>query len=407
MITATIIELMKLRSMAMKSRLKLITAVILVVVSVSLVGVRMASAQNFRSGDNVTVGANERVDDTLYVAGRTVDINSEVFGDIFCAGQNVTVSGTVHGDVICAGQTVNVTGTVDGDVRLAGQTVTLGAEVSGNATVGGQTFNLESTGRIAGDLTIGSTDATLNGSVGRNVAAGNTNLTVAGAVGGRIKASVTNLTLASGARVNGDIEYSSWNNASQSEGAVIGGSLTRKDPPRNGAPKRGAIFGFGVMWFVYWLSAMLFTALALALLFPRLLHNVTDHALPRPWKSLLAGFIASLAVPAILIVLMVTVLGIPLAVVLGLIWLVLLLLSGPVFGYYIGRLVLSRSSQPLLIMLTGASILLVAYFIPIVGFLSLLAATWFGTGMMLLELFKRTPKPEYDLAPAQTTRRKK
>ncbi len=391
----------------MKNRLKIITAAMLIVVSVSFAWVRMADAQNFRSGDNITVGASEKIEDTLFVAGRTVDINSEVFGDIFCAGQTVTVSGTVHGDVICAGQTVNVTGTVDGDVRLAGQTVTLGADVSGNATVGGQTFNLESTGRIGGDLTIGSTDATLNGSVGRNVAAGNTNLTVAGAVGGRVKASVTNLTLASGTRINGDVEYNSWNEASRAENAVISGSLTRRDPPRNDAPKRGAIFGFGFAWFVYWLLAMLFTALALALLFPRLLHNVTDHALPRPWKALLTGFIASLAVPVILIVLMITVIGVPLSIILGLMWLVLLLLSGPVFGYYIGRMVLSSSRQPLLIMLVGASILLVAYFIPIIGFLSLLAAVWFGTGMMLLELLKRTPKPEYDLAPVTVTRRVK
>ena len=80
-------------------------------------------ALSFRTGDNVTIGQTEKINDTLYVAGSNIAINAEVFGDIFCAGQHVHISGIVHGDVICAGQTVTVSGIVDGDIRLAGQTV--------------------------------------------------------------------------------------------------------------------------------------------------------------------------------------------------------------------------------------------------------------------------------------------
>lgn len=361
-----------------------------------------ALAQSFQTGDNINTGQNQQINQTLFLAGRNIDVNSEVFGDVFCAGMNITVSGTVHGDVICAGQTVNVSGTVDGDVRLAGQTVTLSANVSGNATVGGQSFTLTSQGKVGGDLSSGSSDANINGAVGRDLAVGGQNVVLASSVGGNVQASTTNLDLTSTANVAGNIQYTSANELSQASGAVVKGEITRTEPKQTSTPKRGAVFGFAIGWFVYWFLAMLFAAMALALLFPRALQHITDQAMPQPWKALLVGAVAGLLAPALIVLLAITVIGIPLAILAALLWLVALLLSGPVFGYYLGRLILRDSRQPLLIMLAGASLLIVWYFLPILGFLGLIAAVWFGTGMILLEAFRRTPKPVYDLSKSKS-----
>jgi hypothetical protein len=139
-------------------------------------------------------------------------------------------------------------------------------------------------------------------------------------------------------------------------------------------------------------------------LFPRLFQNVTDQAARRPWIALLTGFVASFAVPIIIVLLAVTVIGIPLALFVGLLWLVAEFLSGPLFAYYLGRLILRRSRQPVLIMLVGSILLTILYFIPFLGILAILAAVWFGTGMLLLEVFSRTPRPVYDTAPVAATR---
>lgn len=387
------------------NKLKLFIGAILLLSATTFAWTQLASAHSFRSGSNVAVGQGEKVDHTLFVAGQTVDISSEVFGDVFCAGQTVTVSGTVHGDVICAGQTVTITGKVDGDVRLVGQTVTLGAEVAGNATIGGQTFNLESRGKIAGDATIGSEKAVFNGPVGRDLAVGGSNATISSTVGRDIKGSLENLSLASGARVQGNIDFTSSNDISKAEGSVIGGKVTRTDAPKEDQSKRGAVFGFSLGWFIYCFLALLITAMALALLFPRMLHTVSGKAMPRPWKALLTGFLASISVPVILIILAITVVGLPLAFIVGLSWLIILMLSGPLFGYYLGRQILRDSRQPLLIMLVGASLLIVSYFIPVIGFLAVLAAIWIGAGMALLAIFDKTPRPAYNLAKTSPKRK--
>jgi hypothetical protein len=59
-------------------------------------------------------------------------------------------------------------------------------------------------------------------------------------------------------------------------------------------------------------------------------------------------------------------------------------------------MMLKTQKEPIWIMLSGASILIVTYFIPIVGFITMLAAYLFGTGMVLAQakklLFRTSPK---------------
>ena len=369
---------------------------ILLALAVPVAWSAIAGASSIHSGNNVSLSSENTIDDSVYAAGRTIDINSDVNGDVFCAGQNVTVSGTIRGDVICAGQSVHVTGNVEGDVRLAGQNVTLGAQVAGNATIGGQTFVLESTGSIGGDLTLGGSDATLNGTVERDVLAGGTSAIINNQVGRNIKAAETNLKLGSDARVGGNLELTSTNDVEKARGAVVNGKISRTEPPKDQAKsKHAAVFGFSFGWFVYWLAALLFTSFIVALVFPRMLARVTENALPRPWKALLTGFLAGFAVPAVLVLLAITVIGIPLALTVLLGWLIVELLAGTVIAYYIGRLVLRNNPHVLIRTLLGAAVLSILLFIPIVGFLALLATVWIGTGAILLEVFRRTPRPAY------------
>ena len=364
--------------------------------------VGIASAHSFQAGDNVSVNDSQVINQSLFVAGNSVDVSSEVFGDVFCAGQNITISGKVHGDVICAGQTINITAAVDGDVRLAGQSITLSSTVGGNASIVGQSFTLGSNAKVTGDVSIAGADSNIVGTVGRDLAASGQTVTVAGAVSRNVIGTIATLKLTGDAKVGGNIDFTSNNDISKSASATVGGTTKRTDAPKehNSDQSSWAAFSFG--WFVYSLLAGLAIALALVLLLPRALHNITNKALPTPWKALLTGFIASLAMPAIIVILAITVIGIPLGFIIGLIWLVVILLSGPVLAYYIGRLVLRDSHQPIVIMLAGASLLLVMYFIPIIGFLAMLAAIWLGSGMILLDLFYRTPQPSYVTAEAKT-----
>lgn len=350
----------------------------------------VANALSFHSGNNVLVRQTEKIDHTVFAGGNNVDINAEVYGDVFCAGQTVRISGTIHGDVICAGQTVTITGKVDGDVRLAGQNVVVSANVGGNATIAGQTFMLDSNASIDGDTTVGSSTALFNGSVGRDLLLGSQSANLNSVVGRDIKAGVTDLELGKTAKVKGNINYTSDNQLVKQDGAEIGGTVTQEKPKKDTGAKRISLFGFSVFWFLFLIPSLLLVSIVLAFLFPDFMLATTERGLHSFWKPLLTGFLAFCAAPIVFVLLMVSMIGIPLGLIALLAWLVIISLSGPISGLYLGRRLFASIKHPVLSTIFGGLLLLVLYYIPVVGFFALLWAGCFGSGMLLQQIFQHT-----------------
>jgi Kef-type K+ transport system membrane component KefB len=148
---------------------------------------------------------------------------------------------------------------------------------------------------------------------------------------------------------------------------------------------------------------MLLVSLAVTLIMPRLLQRSTDNVLAKPLLAPVIGIAVHVVVPIALILLAMTVVGIPLAILLGLVWIVILMLSGPFFAYLLGRLIIRDSRRPMMIMLVGATVLLLLYFVPLLGVIALLGAFWYGTGMLALEIAERFPRPAAAPARSEST----
>lgn len=379
-------------------RRKLLGLILLAVVLVAGFWGVAGAQQNFRAGNTTLVRANETIDSALWAAGRTIDIAGTVDGDVYCAGQHVTVSGTVNGDLLCAAQTIVVSGEIQGDVRIAAQTVTLSGSVADSVTVAAQSFSQGGDSTIGRDTSIAATDITLSGTTGRDLAFTAQNATINGQVDRDVSATVNRLQIGPDAQITGDLAYTSANNAQIASGAVVEGEVT-KSAPKKGDGKQDRTAGEAILaWlgsYLYFLAAALLVALALALLFPQAIHAIAGVGLASPWESLLTGIVAALVVPAISIILMLTVIGIPLALVLLLAWLLLQVFAGVVSAYYLGRIVWRAQRNVILTMLIGVALLTLLYFVPVVGFIAFILAMLLGTGMILLALGRRRPKPAY------------
>ncbi len=361
----------------------------------------VAHAQSFKSGNTVTVRSGQTVDATLFAAGSTIDIAGNINGDVFCTGQNIHVSGRVSGDVVCAGQNVTVTGTVSGDVRLAGQSVSLGGTVRGNATIAAQSFELQSDATVTGDMSVGGQNTVLHGKIGRDLAAGSGTVTIIGAVGRNVQADVGQLNLDNDAKIGGNINYTSQNTLHKSSSATVQGNITKHQPAKS--QKHIGMLAWPLLIWLYLTGVVV--SLVLVLLFPRLFEHVARGARGHMGMTFLAGLVASIVVPIILFGLMITVIGMPIALLFGLIWLVIVLLSGPFAAYLLGRLLLRRSSNAILIMLVGALILYVLYELPFIGVLFWLVGTWFGIGAILMQWHHMGSGPRYRVGPLPTVSR--
>ncbi|HUY85339.1 MAG TPA: polymer-forming cytoskeletal protein [Candidatus Dormibacteraeota bacterium] len=379
-----------------KQQARLITLIgVMVAVLGTVAGIGLATTG--AQGGDKTPGVTNA---SIYRTGRNINVTGVINGDVFCAGQTVNVDATVNGDVICAGQTVDVTGKVNGNVRLAGQTVTLGADVTKAASLAGQDITVESGATISNDLSLLGQSATVNGRVGRDVTATVNSLVVDGTIGRNLSATVVRLDLQGRAAVKGGLFYSSERRDAlrKASSAQINGREAFHQTPARGN-RSGWSRGAGWIWRIYWEVSLIVFALVLAALFPQLFDGWNQVARRRFWLALLTGFLAMFIVPAIIIALFVSVIGVPLALLLMLLWLVAIALSTPIAAYYIGSRILHGGVSIPLIMLLGAVILAILCLIPFVGWVITVVAYWFGTGALLLNLRGGFARPQYHAAP--------
>ena len=382
----------------MKQKLAIILASVLVVLGLSWTAVAHADS-NIQTGPSVLVPAGTALDQTVFAAGRTIDIAGVVNGDVFCAGQSVTISGEVNGDVICASQDLHVSGIVNGNVRAVGQTITIDAHVARNVSALGQSIAFDNAAKIDGDASAAGQDVTVDGTVARDLMASATTLTVNGHIGRDVQAQTTRLALGGQAVVGRNVTYASFNTLSRPSGATVNGTVTKQQPVnrrREGAnPVSLAAWGFTVALYLF--VALLLVSLVLILLFPSYIHKATEAMVRDPLTTFVVGLIASILVPIAIGLLMVSVIGIPLGLLALLVWLLMMFLAVPLAAYYLGSLILSKSTNnPVWMMLLGAAIVLILYLIPIVGFAVWLVAEWIGLGIILMQV-PRLPRPHYEV----------
>ncbi|MCH8559125.1 MULTISPECIES: polymer-forming cytoskeletal protein [unclassified Nesterenkonia] len=323
-----------------------------------------------------------------FFSGVSVEVSEQVQGDVYVSGQSITISGDISGDVIAAAQTIDITGTIDGNVRLAAQDVSISGEVGRSGTVFASVLNLAEDGSIGDDLVAAARSATIGGDLGRDLVAAVDGLTIDGAVGG-------------------DVTYYSDRDATIAEGAVDGDvERIAPTPAPEMEPSPWALFIGWFLGLLYALVALSLITLLAGLLLPGRLTRVTDQLRHAPWKALLVGFVASIVVPVMLVALLITIIGAPLAIAGLLVWLLLTLATFVYGSHFIGRLVFRDSQRPVVMTLVGGLILIFALHVPWLNIVVWLAMVLFGLGAQLLAFYAQRPwrvRPEVIAEPPGRT----
>jgi cytoskeletal protein CcmA (bactofilin family) len=199
--------------------------------------------------EQITITAQQIINDDLYLSGDIITIDGLVKGDAVLAAKQITVNGTVEGDLLAAAQVITINGTVDDDVRMAGQVLRLGESAQVRDDVIAAGFSLESkTGStIGGNLDFASGQALLAGTVQQRVRGASAALQIDGRVDGNVNLVVGHyepfrppfmpkplveipkvppgLTLTDTARINGRLTYRSEIEANVSQEAVVAGAI--------------------------------------------------------------------------------------------------------------------------------------------------------------------------------------
>lgn len=301
-----------------------------------------AGTPYMRSGDKVIVDAV--VEHDVYLAAGMVLVQAPVHGDLVAAGGTAIVQDTVTQDVLIAGGDVTVSGFVGDDVRCAAGTVMLSGTIAGDLIVtGGRVVVAKSAvilgnvissggkvtidGTVHGDIDDASGTFTLNGTAERNVTCKGGRIVANGTVKGNAVLAAETITIGPAATFGQEVRY--WNRA----GTLVTGTSRQAvratyDPALEVNEAHLQYLGFASLIVALWyLATALVMMVVIQYLFSRTLLGAATTARTVSLKSMGVGFLFLLGAPVGIVLLFVTVIGIPLGILAALAYVTLVVLA--------------------------------------------------------------------------------
>ena len=356
----------------------LITALVILVLTPASV----FAASKITQEKVVILPVNETVEGTYLAAGEKVTVLGTVMGDAYIAGGNVFIEGTINGDLLLAGGTVNILGNVTNDIRVAGGNIVISGEVGGNVTSLGGNVTYTDSADIGGSIVNGSGSLTLLSPVSKDATIASGNITLNSAIGGDVTAGVGNLNLNSKANIAGDLNYWSNNDAQIFEGAQVQGQTVRNEIEEPQGPQVDNLLasisaGFRIISFF---SAILIGFLLLKLV-PNFTQKTADTILRKPLRSFGIGLLTLIVTPPVIVLLLITVIGIPLGIIAIAGYIIILYIAKIFVALAIGRVLLrSRNKNIYLAFTLGLVVYSLFRIIPIAGFIIAALTATVGTG---------------------------
>ena len=308
------------------------------------------AAADTRAGGTVVIEEGETVNGLSATAG-TVVIEGTVDGDLRAYGSDVRIAET--------GEVTGIVRAYGGDVRING---TVGENVliyAGSATLGEPGTVDQSFGAVAGDVTI------------------------AGTVGSDANVFASEVTLAETATVEGDLTYEG---ELDDRGGTVGG-VTQKTQELALLPPAGPL---SIIFSVFMFFASLFLGSILLYLEPQFGDAAYETVTTEPLRTAGAGVAAVGGVALAMLLFAVTIVGIPVAVALLLVTIVLAWIAAIYGRYVVGAWLLSYTSRDSQYLALFVGVLLIGLLgiIPYLGFLVRAVVFLLGAGIVALAVLR-------------------
>lgn len=355
------------------------------------------------------------VQDDVFVAGERVDIDAEIGGDVFAAGGTVTTSGriadalvaaggrlslasNVEGDAVVAGGDVTISGAIGDNLVAAGGDVVISGPVAGRAIAAGGSILLDNSAATGRDAWFAGGEITVRGVVGGDLRIAAGKATVLGQIGGDVVIRSDDVRIGPGARIAGTLTVRGEDEPVIDPAAQILGEV--RFVPTESATKVGLFaIGIGIALILLPFIFSLVVGIIAILVARGYVSAVGDRLMGQPLGSLGLGVLILFATPPVLVFLMMTVIGIPFAILGFAVYLVLLALGLPFAALGIVTHWLEREGGPasrgkiLLLYLVALVVLAVILFIPVIGWLAIWLTLALGIGAGILAIGGRRREP--------------
>jgi cytoskeletal protein CcmA (bactofilin family) len=376
-----------------------------------------ASGSIFIGAQNKNFSADTSFDDDLYLAGNSVRFESQVSGDLIGSCRDFVYSGQSAGSVNWAAQRINIIGPVAGSVRAFAQSIEINSTIGRNLVAFGQTVSIGPSTEIAKDATIYAGKVTFEGKVNGRLKIDADEISISGVIDGDLNTNARELEIKPNAVIKGNFTYQSSDEIKIPDGALIEGETKWIKIDKDAAKEEKyrafrsittMIMGFTIINIIFSIGLFLLSLLmGNVVIIPLIYLSLIASGLTvlgltkskaiksvsimkeRPWVSLGLGLVLLLIFPLAVGLAMITLIGIPIAVILLFGCGILLFIGAIYTALFIGSLVcrlvgINKKEPSMVCLLLGIIILASLSLIPVLGVLVIIATLMFGLGSTVL-----------------------
>jgi Polymer-forming cytoskeletal len=337
-----------------------------------------ANNDTFMAGDEVSTSGD--INGASVLAGGRIESGARVQGKSVLFGGQIRITGETRDDLYAFAGDIDLVGRVDHDARIAGGRVTIGRPA-----------------QILGDLTLAGGDVDIDGKVAGDVKVAGGRVRLDGTVGGDVDVRAGQLTIGPNARIDGRLRYRAKQTPEFDPAAHVSGGIEALPDSWSSGWMRPHISPVGPGWF-----GLLVIGTIMILASPTLGARLLVHCRERTGTTVGWGFLCLVATPVVFVLCAITIIGLPLAIVVLLGYLLTLLVgyvSGIVALGQWGLARIARTGAALVgwqILAFALALLVVGFLrrIPFLGFYVSLAVVVVGIGALLLEMRRVVRGPQ-------------
>lgn len=355
-------------------------------------------AGHYQGDEYITLEAGQTIKGPIFYGGKIVKIDGNIDGTAFIAAQEIRINGEINGDLIAAAQQIIISGKVEGNTYSASQDLLISGTIKGDALGFAQKTETSREALIQRDALMAAEKIVHQGEINRQLLAFGNEIRIDGKVSDDIKLGVENLTILDKAEVGGNLLYASENKALLSSKAQVKGRTNWEKVALSQYREvnKKEEYQDNIMGIIIGLAGALLIWFLIRIWRPRLWTETIKPIKEQPIKTLGLGALALILTPIVAIIFMVTVIGMPLGIILALVYGVFLYLAKIVVAVFLGYSLARYFSWPELhkgvwLTLLGLSLLALLTKLPYVGFLTQILIIFAGLGALIMYYLKPTP----------------
>lgn len=319
-----------------------------------------AGATDFVSKGHYSLAPDQSITNELWMKAQTISMAGTAQDDLFLLTEGSTamstngvpsllLTGAMQADVWAAGESILVSGPVARHARLIGfNSVSVNGAVKRNLIAIGSTVSVGEKAEISGNALLAGRDVLAYGTIHGKTRIYGTQVTLSGQFDGDLTITASDITVMPGTHIAGNLNYLMDKNLILDSKVVLDGKLIKITPLPVNRPS--PLSWKSLLPGIIWQAGLFFGALLVGMTFVSFFPGVTAISTMKLsesfWRCTLLGFVAFCLIPMAAFFLIFTLVGLPLSIVLILLYLVALYVGKIIAALYLGQVLLRGRHSP-------------------------------------------------------------